>query len=49
MAYGFVQSIVRLSQVLTLLAIALFLALGLDPVDPLRWNGGPGCGAAGPC
>ena len=31
-AYGFVQSIVRLSQVLTLLAVALFLALGLDPV-----------------
>jgi len=27
-----VQSLVRLSQVLTLLAIALFLALGLDPV-----------------
>jgi predicted PurR-regulated permease PerM len=31
-AYGFVQSLVRLSQVLTLLAVALFLALGLDPV-----------------
>jgi predicted PurR-regulated permease PerM len=34
-AYGFVQSLARLSQVLTLLAIALFLALGLDPV--VRW------------
>jgi predicted PurR-regulated permease PerM len=34
-AYGLVQSVVRLSQVLTLLAIALFLALGLDPV--VRW------------
>jgi predicted PurR-regulated permease PerM len=31
-AYGLVQSLARLSQVLTLLAVALFLALGLDPV-----------------
>jgi predicted PurR-regulated permease PerM len=31
-AYGLVQTLARLSQVLTLLAVALFLALGLDPV-----------------
>ena len=35
MAYGLVQSLVRVSQVLTLLAVALFLALGLDPI--VRW------------
>ena len=34
-AYGLVQSLVRVSQVLTLLAVALFLALGLDPI--VRW------------
>jgi predicted PurR-regulated permease PerM len=34
-AYGLVQSLARLSQVLTLLAVALFLALGLDPI--VRW------------
>ncbi len=32
MAYGLVVSLVRLSQVITLLAVAVFLALGLDPV-----------------
>jgi predicted PurR-regulated permease PerM len=31
-AYGLVLAVARLSQVLTLLAVALFLALGLDPV-----------------
>ena len=32
MAYGLVMTAVRLSQVFTLLAVSLFLALGLDPV-----------------
>lgn len=41
-AYGLVQSLARLSQVLTLLAIALFLALGLDPI--VRWLQGRGLG-----
>ena len=31
-AYGLVLTVSRLSQVLTLLAVSLFLALGLDPV-----------------
>jgi len=31
-AYGLVLSVARLSQVITLLAVAAFLALGLDPV-----------------
>jgi predicted PurR-regulated permease PerM len=31
-AYGLVLSVARLSQVVTLLAVAVFLALGLDPV-----------------
>ncbi len=32
LAWGLVQVIIRLSQVLTLVAVALFLAMGLDPL-----------------
>lgn len=45
-AYGLSQVVLQLSQVITLLVIALFLALGLDPVVRFLQGRGLGRGAA---
>ena len=45
-AYGLSQVVLQLSQVITLLVIALFLALGLDPVVRFLQGRGMGRGAA---